>query len=183
MNKTKILLAVAMAAVTSTIASAKLGDTVAQSNARYHRQGVRFDTTTYGGPSSMIWLVGDWNIEEWFDDGVCTIIQYGRRDNGWLTDEELNTLLANNGGSDRWVKEAKTLNGTDWTNAADAICAKYFSCPMVPVKGTGRGVNAPVMRFGTIKALSARGLILEDGSDADQPLDSGKSAPSTLQSI
>ena len=179
MKSKQVLLAVAMAAVTSTIASAKLGETVAQSNARYHKQGTKFENSAYG-PFSMVWAVGDWNIEEWFDDGVCTIIQYGRKDNGWLTGTELNTLLANNGGNN-WVKSVNPTQGTEWIDTTDELLARYYSCSMVPVSGTGRGVNKPVIRFATLKALSARGLILD--GDNNQPVDGGNNNAPSLQSI
>jgi hypothetical protein len=181
MKSKQVLLAVALAAITSTIASAKLGETVVESNARYHKQGTKFENSSAYGPFSMIWTVGDWNIEEWFDDGVCTIIQYGGTDNGWLTGAELSTLLANNGGSN-WVKTTNPAQGTEWTDATDGLLARYYSCSMVPVKGNGRGVNKPVIRFATVKALSARGLIID--SDNDQPVDGGNNNnPPSLQSI
>jgi hypothetical protein len=170
-----------MLAMSASIAQARLGDTLEQSNRRYHKQGVRVDTNAYGGPSCVIWLVGDWNIEEWFDDGVCTIIHYGRRDNGWLNDSEINTLLNNNRVSGQWTKDqAHGVN--EWYNSTDALYAKYFSCPMAPVSGTGRTVSKAVMRFATTNALVTRGLIRDDRSD-DQPADRGNTNPPTLQNI
>jgi hypothetical protein len=172
-----ILWTVLLAVLSAPLAQARLGDTLEQSNRRYHKQGVRCDNNAYGGQSCVIWLAGDWNIEEWFDDGVCTIIEYGRRDNGWLSDMEVNTLLNNNRVSGQWTKD-QDQGVNEWYNATDTLYAKYFSCPMVPVSGTGRAVSRAVMRFATANALATRGLMR-----GDQPTDSGNTNSPTLQNL
>jgi hypothetical protein len=170
MKYTKPILTALLLGVSASIVSAKLGDTVQESNRRYHKQGAPFDTN-YG--RSVVWIAAGWNIQEWFDEGICTMIAYSRTDNGWPTNSEIDTLLANNSGNGSWAKTPKPVGGTEWINVVERTCAKYYMMDLDPVNGKGRKVTRPTLRFATAKALAARGLLLpsDDDNESTPPSD------------